>query len=261
VSEPLRRGGVWRKRWTYIAAFAEDVMVCAARVEVGPIGQTFWAILDRGTGELHERTRIRLPGRRGEVRGDATRLEIASPVAAGSLEVGAGAAVEVTCPTAAGGYVWTRKQAGVPVAGELRAGDRRWRLDARGVVDETAGYHPHRTAWSWSAGVGRAVDGRSIGWNLVEGINDPVHGSERAIWIDGEPSEPAPVGFDGLAAIEFPTGERLVFTAEAERRREQNALVVRYRYRQPFGTFAGTLPGGIELERGLGVVEHHEAVW
>ena len=32
-------------------------------------------------------------------------------------------------------------------------------------------------------------------------------------------------------------------------------------YSAPFGTFSGTLPGGVELERGLGVIEHHRAVW
>jgi hypothetical protein len=100
-----------------------------------------------------------------------------------------------------------------------------------------------------------------VAWNLVEGVNDPPTGSERAIWLDGEPFEPAPVAFDGLAAIDFADGARLDFAAEAERRREDNRLVVRSRYRQPFGRFAGALPGGLELEGGLGVMEHHDARW
>jgi hypothetical protein len=32
-------------------------------------------------------------------------------------------------------------------------------------------------------------------------------------------------------------------------------------YRQPFGTFAGTLPGGIELAEGYGVMEEHDVRW
>ena len=36
---------------------------------------------------------------------------------------------------------------------------------------------------------------------------------------------------------------------------------IKYSYRQPFGTFAGTLPGGVELESGLGVMEFHDAHW
>jgi len=38
-------------------------------------------------------------------------------------------------------------------------------------------------------------------------------------------------------------------------------LVMRSRYRQPFGTFRGTLPGGIELAQGYGVMEEHDVRW
>ena len=60
---PLRRNGAFRKQWRYVAAFAEPFHVCAARVQVGPIGQTFWAIVDRERGEIHENTKLR-PARR-----------------------------------------------------------------------------------------------------------------------------------------------------------------------------------------------------
>ena len=40
-----------------------------------------------------------------------------------------------------------------------------------------------------------------------------------------------------------------------------NLLVMRSRYRQPFGTFTGTLPGGIELAEGYGVMEEHDVLW
>jgi hypothetical protein len=100
-----------------------------------------------------------------------------------------------------------------------------------------------------------------VGWNLVSGINDPPEGSERSIWVDGEPFEPAPVEFEGLESIAFEGGARLRLEPECERSRKQNLLFVRYTYTQPFGRFTGSLPGGIELERGLGVMEHHDAVW
>jgi hypothetical protein len=32
-------------------------------------------------------------------------------------------------------------------------------------------------------------------------------------------------------------------------------------YRQPFGTFSGTLPGGVELAEGFGVMERHVVRW
>jgi hypothetical protein len=261
VSDPIRRGGRWRKRWTYVAAFADELMVCAARIEVGPFGQTFWGILDRRSGELLDRTRTRLPGTRGEVQGDARVIVIRAADAAGTLRFGSGKAIEVTCATGEGGEVWTRKRAGVPVACDLRAGSRQWQVGAMGVTDETVGYHPHHTVWSWSAGVGATASGDRVGWNLVEGINDPPSGSERAIWISGEPAEPGPVAFDGLEGIRFEDGSSLAFTAEAERHNQESRLGISSAYRQPFGTFTGTLPGGVTLASGLGVMEHHDATW
>jgi hypothetical protein len=259
---PLRLAGTTRKQWRYLAAFCEPFMLCAATVQVGPLGQTFWALVDRERNEMHENTRLRLPGMRGEVwREDDTDHVMSGDQVRLRLRSGDGSWVESVCPTAAGGYVWTRKRCDVPIHCDVRIGERRWKLEARGVEDESAGYHPRHTVWSWSAGVGRSADGRSVGWNLVSGINDPPRGSERAIWLDGRPSEPGPVVFADLEAIAFDDGSRLEFTAERERHRNQSLLVLRYDYRQPFGSFSGTLPGGLELERGLGVMEHHDAVW
>ena len=162
------------------------------------------------------------------------------------------------CLNGAGAYVWTRKRV-VPVACDIRIGDRRIEVEATGIEDESAGYHPRHTVWSWSAGVGRLTDGRPVGWNLVEGVNDPPERSERAIWVDGEPLEPGPVSFDGLDAVTFDDGSRLDFAAEAERVATEDRRLVRIAYRQPFGTFTGALAGGLRLERGLGVMEHQDA--
>ena len=56
-----------RKRWLYLGAFADEFLLCCARVQVGPLGQTFWAIFDRDGDALHEHTALRLPTARGEV--------------------------------------------------------------------------------------------------------------------------------------------------------------------------------------------------
>jgi Protein of unknown function (DUF2804) len=257
----LRRGGRTLKRWLYVGAFADEFLLCGARVQVGPLGQTFWVIHDREADEMHEHTRIRLPGARGEVwtEDELVHLMAGNEVRA-KLRPGEGSAVETVCATADGQYTWTRKVADLPFECDVRVNEKRWKVEARGVRDESAGYHPRHTVWSWSAGVGRARDGRSVGWNLVSGINDPPRRSERSIWVDGEPFEPGPVEFDGLEGIGFEGGERLGFTPECERSRTENLLLVRYTYTQPFGRFSGSLPG-IELEHGLGVMEHHDAVW
>jgi hypothetical protein len=176
------------------------------------------------------------------------------------LRAGSGPWAESICPSGEDdNYVWTRKRP-VEVECDVRIGERRIRVSARGVEDESCGYHPQHTVWSWSAGVGFATDGRGVAWNLVSGINDPPERSERALWVGDELTEPGPVSFDGLDAIVHDSG-RLEFAGECVREKEEKRGFVEYSYRQPFGTFSGILPGGVELDRGLGVMEHHDARW
>ena len=139
-------------------------------------------------------------------------------------------------------------------------------VEALAVIDDTAGYHARETEWWWSAGVGLGDDDAALAWNLVSGVNDPQQGSERAVWVAGTPRECAPVHFSAdLREISCADGAALRFSAEAERARSENLLIVRSDYRAPFGTFSGTLPGAgaepIALAHGLGVVEHHRARW
>ena len=170
-------------------------------------------------------------------------------------------AVESVSRNGRRGYVWTRKQAGVPARGFVEIGGQRAAVDCEAVVDETAGYHERHTAWCWSAGVGRAESGERVGWNLVSGVNDDPTESERTLWVDGEPSEVGPARFaDDLSAVSFPGG-RLSFSEWGSRTHRTNLLVMRSSYRQPFGEFRGELPGGLRLEAGYGVMEWHDVRW
>jgi Protein of unknown function (DUF2804) len=254
---PLRMHGQTRKRWRYVGVFAEEAMLCAARAQVGPLSQSFWVLWDRGGGRRYAHTSLR-PGSR-EVRMAGSEIEIATRDVRVSLRLGDGAPVEAICPSGSG-WGWTRKRSGVPAKGTIEVGSRRWQLDGLAVDDESAGYHQRHTSWSWSAGVGSSEDGRPVAWNLVEGINDPFEASERAVWVDGEPFEPAPVSFEGMSGIDFADGTRLDFTEECERSRNENLLLVRSRYRLGFGSFSGSLEG-IRLGGGLGVMERHVAAW
>jgi hypothetical protein len=284
---PLFRGTRPLKRWRYVGIFCQDLMVCAATVQVGPARQAFWAVISRGEGsQLRERTHTfagrgavelepgRLHVRHGATAIDSGRLQPDGGVAVpGRLRVRDGATaidfalqedagVEALCPHGRG-YVWTRKQAGIPARGTVALdGGPASKIEALAVVDDTAGYHARVTEWWWAAGVGVDPAGTPLAFNLVEGVNDPPTGSERAVWVAGEPHEVNAVHFAAdLSRIESADGSQLRFSAEAQRSRRENLLLVRSDYRAPFGTFAGTLPGGVELAHGMGVVEHHRARW
>jgi hypothetical protein len=244
------------KRWRYIGAYAPDVMACVGDAHIGPFRQRFWAVCEPGRPVLARTTLGR-----GGVTIEGSRALVETPELRIDLTVEEHGGVETTHPSG-DSYVWTRKQAGVPVRGHVKVNDRSFTLDCLGAVDDTAGYHQRHTTWSWSAGVGRATTGERIGWNLVTGVNDEPVGSERCVWIDGAPAEVGPVEFaDDLSRVTFAEGGALDFASWGAREDHTNLLLLRSSYRQPFGTFSGVLPGGVELAEGYGVMEWHDVWW
>jgi hypothetical protein len=271
---PLFRGTRPLKRWRYVGVFGEQFMICAASVHVGPAHQTFWAVFERANtpsranpgrhgqagARMIERTRL-IPRRRAlELTPGSLRIRDQAILLDLVLDEDDG--IEATCPNG-DSFVWTRKQAGVHARGTLTVGARPTiPIEALAVIDDTAGYHQRVTEWWWAAGVGEGADGVPLAFNLVQGVNDPPSGSERAIWVAGTPHEAPPVRFSAdLTTVTADDGSELCFTSEAERSRRDNLLLVRSDYRAPFGTFKGTLPGNIAVEHAVGVVEHHRARW
>jgi hypothetical protein len=232
------------KRWRYVGAYGPEVMACVGDAQIGPFRQRFWAVCEPGRPVVARTTLLR----RG-VRMDGSR----ALVDAGGVKIDL---------TEHANGVWTRKQAGVPVRGSIAIDGRSYTLDCLGAVDETAGRHRRHTTWTWSAGVGRAAGGERVGWNLVTGVNDEPEGSERCVWLDGVPGEVAPVEFaDDLSRVTFADGGGLDFTSWGAREDRTNLLLLRSSYKQPFGTFSGVLPGGVELAEGYGVMEWHDVWW
>jgi hypothetical protein len=240
------------KRWRYVGVFGPDLQLCVGDARIGPAPVRWWAIAEPGRPLREGRRGIELAA--GVARVSDGGVEIA-------LEVEEREPVETV--TAYGRTVaWTAKQADLPARGSVRIDGRAIDVNARAVVDVSAGYHPRHTAWKWSAGVGKLADGRSVGWNLVSGIHDSPGASERTIWVDGEPGEVGPVEFAAdLGSILFEDGARVRFSEWAERRDRTNLLVMRSYYRQPFGTFEGELSAGLTLAEGYGVMEEHEVWW
>ena len=233
------------KRWRYVAVYRPDVMLCVGDARVAGIRQRWWAValpdgslFEGGRGVLVDSGRVRVRG--------VLDLELSRPEG-----------VEVVSPHGRS-YVWTLKVAPVHVRGTVTAGGHTFELDGNdGFVDESAGYHARHTAWRWAAGIGRAADGRAVAWNLVDGVHDTVENSERTVWIEGVAREVPPQEFTAdLSRV----GD-LEFREWSAREANRNLVIFRNRYRQPFGEFRGTLPGGVALAEGYGVMEEHDVLW
>jgi hypothetical protein len=251
---PLLRFGRQLKRWRYVGVYGPDLMVCAGRVQVGLLRQSFWGVVEAGSPVRTGKRGVRFDGSRCVIDGSGVRVE---------LLFDEGGGVECVNPHQGRGYIWTRKQAGVRVRGRAVIDGRTNEIDSLGVVDDSAGYHARHTDWRWSAGVGRDDDGRAVGWNLVTGLHDGPVCSERSVWVDGEATEIGPVEFAADLSRVTGSGVDLRFDEwpGSARADETNAWIFgASSYRQPFGSFSGTLPGA-RLASGYGVMETHTVTW
>jgi hypothetical protein len=241
------------KRWRYLGLYGEELMLCAANVRVGVLPQAFWATWDRR--ELREKTVFR-PG--AVVVGEH-RAAFGGWRGVGGAELALepdGEPMEVTSRHG-DSYIWTRKQ---PVRASGTVGGRR--VELRGLVDDSAGYHARRTDWRWCAGVGETPEGTALAFNIVVGVHDAPVGSERTLWVDGAARELPPATFDeDLRTVAFDDTSVLTFAEEARRARADDFKLFASDYVQPFGTFSGTLPGGTVVARGWGVMEAHQVRW
>jgi hypothetical protein len=248
---PLHRGRPL-KRWRYVAVYGPELMLCVGDARVAGVPQRWWAVaLPDGT--LLERT----TSRRVDRAPAPAWVLIADPEVRIELTLDEMDGVEVVSPHGRG-WIWTRKQAGVPVRGRVMARGREWPIEGPlGFVDDSAGYHARHTEWRWSAGIGWARSGEAVAWNLVEGVHDDPDVSERTVWVDGEPREVAAQPF----AEDLSRVGGLRFDEWCTREDHTRRGPFRSDYRQPFGVFSGSLPGGPVLEVGYGVMEWHDVRW
>lgn len=255
---PAWRGGRPLKRWRYVGVYTPELMLCVGNAKIGPVPQRWWAIALPG-GELHERTTFG----GGGVAVDGSTVRVAAKGVRIELRLEESPGMEIVSPVGErGAYIWTHKQACVPVSGSVEIDGARYAIDGdAGFIDDSAGYHPRHTVWKWSAGVGTAADGRRVGWNLITGIHDDPAVSERTIWVDGEPQHLGPVTFAEDLSMIAGEGVDLRFSEWSRREHSTNALIMSSRYSQPFGAFSGTLPGELKLAEGYGVMEDHDVHW
>lgn len=254
---PLLRAGQLRKRWHYVSFWSRELSFCAASANVGPLRKEYWGIWDRLSGRFRQGAhvfarRVHLEPNRVLVRdGDA---EIA-------VTLGDCSGFEVYRP-ADRAYIWSRKDYCRRARGVVRLGGVEREVSGVVFVDVNAGYHERSTRWRWAAGAGTDQHGRLVAFNAIVGLHDHPERSERTIWIDDEEREIGPVTFsEDLSTVSFSEGGTLRFRPEALIEDHDNLMLVRSDYFHWFGTYTGTLPGGIELREAPGVRERHDALW
>jgi hypothetical protein len=254
---PLFRSGKLRKHWRYVSFWNQELSFCAARADVGPLRKEYWGIWDRASGQFRQDThlftgRVRLGPDRVHVRDGEVEIDVAFEDCAD---------FEVYRP-ADRAYIWSRKDYCRDARGVIRHGGTERAVAGVAFVDVNAGYHERRTRWRWAAGAGRDQHDQLVAFNAIIGLHDGPESSERTIWVDGEEREIGPVAFsEDLSTVSFAEGGTLHFRPEALIEQHTNLLLVRSDYLHWFGTYTGTLPGGIELREAPGVRERHDALW
>jgi len=239
---PLFRGLRPLKKWRYLGVYGPKVQMCVGIARIGGAYQAFWAVHNRTTDAFRERAALWPIVHFDHTSARFDGVDVTYQRAGDPIEV----------VSRHGKHpIWTRKTP-VHITGTIDGID----IDSHGLVDESAGHHARVTRWSWSAGCGTTETGAAITWNLVDGVHDSPSNSERTLWVDGVPQEVGPVEF---AADLSRVGE-LTFSAEAERARHDRMILVDSKYRQPFGTFTGSI-AGITLREGYGVMESHDVRW
>jgi hypothetical protein len=118
------------------------------------------------------------------------------------------------------------------------------------LMDDHKGYYPYRMKWDWVTAGGYLEDRRFVGFNLTKNQSiDPDRFHENCLWVDGVAHVLGPVTFarhSGQTPEVWTVRDKngrvnVTFTVEVDGRVDINALILRSRYRGPFGTFSGTI--------------------
>ena len=250
-----------RKRWRYVGVFAEELMLCAARAEVGPLTPVLLGALgSRASGGSDAHTTLR-PGSR-EVRMDGAAWRSTRRGLRASLRLGECAPIEVDLPQ--------RQRLGL----DPQARRRPDRGHGRGPRPALGGRRPRRRrrvgrlppAPHQLALVGRGrrapPTAAPLAWNLVEGVNDPA-AEQRAGDLGRRRAHEPPPGplRRHRRRSTSPTATRLDFS-----RRVRPTPATRTTSSSAPATATASAPSpapsaASSSPTGLGVMEEHDAVW
>ena len=301
---------VRRKRWNYAVLVTEEVILCQAVVDGRYFGNGFVyavdlyeekAVLVGSTVALPDlqvkvndragrghRAQVQAPGLFFSTKREEcghqyrweSRLHPLLSLMPGGVSVeaemetrGGAPALTVISPVEGGIVNVTQKWAGLATKGRARIGTRSYDLEG-GVagLDYTQGILGRQTRWRWAMALGRLVDGRRVGINLVAGFNDDhPDANENALWIGDRliSLDRAEFVFDRKApekAWEVRTGDGSVdlsFTPYYIHREMRNLGVIKSFFLQPAGRFEGVirLDGQTHPVVLHGVMEDQDVRW
>lgn len=295
LAAPFARSAWWRrfhhKRWHYVALATDDVFCGIAIVDLGWTNTAFAYVFDRRARKVVAAfSQDGLPGLTAQVgahAGQGSRFRFLQnrialdtladgsyrlALRCGQCEIDAAFAGSTPLllavgPIAGGAVHATQKSSGLALAGSVRAGAARYRLDG-GVAsfDYSNGLLERDTAWRWAS-----AHDLTLGFNLQAGY---FGACENALWLDGELIGLGAARFDydaadPLAPWQVSTDDGLLdlrFTPEGARREDKNLLIAASRYVQPIGTFSGTVRRAPHaparaVTRLVGVTEDHASRW
>ncbi len=287
------RGVLSHKRWHYVWAANDQILLTAAVIDGGYIGNAFVSVTDLERGKLLvEKSFLGLPklqasvndqpgrGAHAEFVGlgkrlvmewgeDRSGMELLFEAQGVSAELfwdatGAPPPITVVGEMKKGLGVFTQKTNLLKVSGGVKIKGRK--RDFRGAVgglDFTSGYLPRVTRWNWVMGSGALADGTPFGCNLAVG-NNLGGQSENALWLG---SDLVPVGLVrfshenrawGIKSIK--PGIDLCFEGKAWRKEDRELGLLSSHFSQGFGVLSGSV-NGKELGAVRAVCEDQNLKW
>jgi hypothetical protein len=171
--------------------------------------------------------------------------------AAFTLHLDRGAPQIVSLPFARGSMYSAKGM--FPVSGELVIDGERHELattDTLALLDDHKGYYPWVMEWDWLTSA-TFVDGEACGFNLTRNqVRDPAQYNENCVWRGGRVGRLPAVTFEreriGGPDERWRVRDRagrvdVVFEPTVAGDVKVNAVIVRSKYRGPFGTIRGRL--------------------
>lgn len=276
-----------RKAWIFSSAFSTRYCIGFAIADAGLVATAFVYFFDTQTGKYVEEKAMVAFGFAGDFDPDlssAWMLKNFSIRSEGNDMVCAfdGKRIKIkirmkenglgsTTIAPAGGrpFHHTYKNLLLPTGVEGIVDGEEIRFDGNiGGLDFSKGYPPRHTFWNWASMNATTDTGVEFGLNLVGDFNN---GIENALWAGGKVQQLSQATFSYGRPVEKSTWRiatldgtvNMKFTPRGVRGEDVNALLMMSKFKQPFGTFAGTikLDGVLHNFTGHGVVEEHFAKW